>query len=153
MTEMPVISADSHVQEPPELYSQWLDAGFRDRAPRTETRDGKTYVIVDGRKPRRIDLADARASDDDQNREFRNDPTGGRDVDRRLHHGLDRRGLQPGRFLPGKGEEGLDDLRAALGRVADLLDPVFKRRVFELVAQHHGVTDDDRKPPHDMRGR
>jgi predicted TIM-barrel fold metal-dependent hydrolase len=84
MTELPVISADSHIQEPPELYSEWLDAKFRDRVPRTETRDGKTFVIVDGKKPRRIDLADARANEDDQDREFRSDPTGGRDVNRRL---------------------------------------------------------------------
>ncbi len=84
MSVAPVISADSHVQEPPELYSEWLDARFRDRVPRRETRDGKTYVIVDGKKPRRVDLADARADEDDQDREFRNDPTGGRDVDRRL---------------------------------------------------------------------
>jgi len=84
MTELPVISADSHIQEPPELYSEWLDVKFRDRAPRRETIDGKTYMIVDGKKPRRIDLADERANEDDQDREFRSDPTGGRDVDRRL---------------------------------------------------------------------
>ena len=48
MSEMPVISADSHIQEPPELYTEWLDKKFRDRAPRREVRDGKTYVIVDG---------------------------------------------------------------------------------------------------------
>ena len=84
MSEMPVISADSHIQEPPELYSEWLDTKFRDRAPRREVRDGKTYVIVDGKKPRRVDLADERATEDDQNREFRSDPTGGRDVERRL---------------------------------------------------------------------
>ena len=84
MTELPVISADSHIQEPPELYAEWLDAKYRHRAPRTETRDGKTFVITDGKKPRRIDLADARANEEDQDREFRGDPTGGRDVDRRL---------------------------------------------------------------------
>lgn len=84
MTELPVISADSHIQEPPELYTEWLDAKYRHRAPRTETRDGKTFVITDGKKPRRIDLADARANEEDQDREFRGDPTGGRDVDRRL---------------------------------------------------------------------
>ena len=84
MTVPPVISADSHIQEPPELYSEWLDAKYRHRAPRREERDGKTYVIVDGKKPRRIDLADQRATEEDQDREFRSDPTGGRDVERRL---------------------------------------------------------------------
>lgn len=84
MSEMQVISADSHIQEPPELFSEWLDTKYRDRTPRRETRGGKTYVIVDGKKPRRVDLADERATEDDQNREFRSDPTGGRDVIRRL---------------------------------------------------------------------
>jgi predicted TIM-barrel fold metal-dependent hydrolase len=78
-----VISADSHVQEPPDLYER-LPKGLRERAPRKVERDGKIYMIADGRKPRRIDLAEARATEDDQNREFRNDPTGGRDLDLRL---------------------------------------------------------------------
>ena len=71
MTELPVISADSHIQEPPEL---WLNAKCRHRAPRTETRDGKTYVITDDKKPRRIDLADGRVNEEDQDRDFRGDP-------------------------------------------------------------------------------
>ncbi len=75
MTRRHVISADSHVQEPPELYEH-LPKAMRDRAPRRVERDGKTYILVDGRKPRRIDLAESRATEDDQNREFRNDPTG-----------------------------------------------------------------------------
>lgn len=78
-----VISADSHVQEPPDLYER-LPRALRDRAPRKVERDGKTYMVIDGRKPRRIDLADQRATEDDQHREFRNDPSGGRDLDLRL---------------------------------------------------------------------
>ena len=83
MTGQSIISADSHVQEPPDLYER-LPKAMRDRAPRKVVRDGKTYVLVDGRKPRRIDLAESRATEDDQNREFRNDPSGGRDLDLRL---------------------------------------------------------------------
>ena len=83
MCARPVISADSHVQEPPDLYAR-LPKGMRHRAPRRVERDGKTYIVVDGRKPRRIDLAESRATEDDQHREFRNDPSGGRDLDRRL---------------------------------------------------------------------
>ena len=79
-----VISADSHIQEPPELYGEWLDKEFRERAPRVEERDGQRYFIVDGKKPRRMDLAEERTDEDDQNREFRDDPTGGRDIERRL---------------------------------------------------------------------
>ncbi len=84
MTRDTVISADSHVQEPPELYSEWLDAKYRDRVPRIEERDGAKYFVVDGKKPRRMDLAEERTTEDDQDREFRGDPTGGRDIDRRL---------------------------------------------------------------------
>ena len=72
MTERHVISADSHVQEPPDLYER-LPRAMRDRAPRRVERDGKTYILIDGRKPRRIDLAETRATEDDQNREFRNE--------------------------------------------------------------------------------
>ncbi len=45
-----IISADSHVQEPSELYER-LPGTLRERAPRRVERDGKIYVIVDGRKP------------------------------------------------------------------------------------------------------
>ncbi|MSP83117.1 MAG: amidohydrolase [Alphaproteobacteria bacterium] len=79
-----MISADSHVQEPPEVYGERLPQRLRHRAPRIETRDGKRYLIVDGKKPRRLDVAEALADEDDQNREFRKDPTGGRDLTLRL---------------------------------------------------------------------
>ena len=80
-----VISADSHVQEPQDLYQERLPKKFRHRVPRMETRDdGSVYRHVDGKQPRRVDLASERANEDDQNREFRNDPSGGRDVSRRL---------------------------------------------------------------------
>ena len=80
-----VISADSHVQEPDELYSERLPKAYRDRVPRMETReDGSVYRVGDGKTPRRMDIAADRANEDDQNREFRNDPSGGRDLDRRL---------------------------------------------------------------------
>ena len=78
-----VISADSHVQEPPELYER-IPKALRHRAPRIVERDGARYLVVDGRRPRRLDVADARVTDDDRDREFRDDPSGGRDIDRRL---------------------------------------------------------------------
>ena len=84
MVAAPLISADSHIQEPPELYNDWIDRRYRDRAPRVEKRADGTDFVVDGKKPRRIDLAEERINDDDKNREFRNDPTGGRDIELRL---------------------------------------------------------------------
>lgn len=87
-----IISADSHIQEPDDLYTERLPAQFRDRVPHEEVRDGKRYYIVEGRKPRRLDLAETRETDEDQEREFRNDPSGGRDIARRLAD-LDRDGI------------------------------------------------------------
>ena len=84
MTPQTIISADSHVQEPDEIYSERLPREFRDRVPRIEERDGKRYFMVEGRKPRRLDLAETRETEEDQQREFRSDPSGGRDIDRRL---------------------------------------------------------------------
>jgi predicted TIM-barrel fold metal-dependent hydrolase len=80
MAELRVISADSHVQEPPDLYER-LPKGLRERAPRQVKRDGKLYIEVDGRKPRRIDLAEKRLTEDDHHREFRHDPEGGRNLE------------------------------------------------------------------------
>ena len=45
-----VISADSHVQEPPELYER-IPKSLRHRAPRIVEREGARYLIVDGRRP------------------------------------------------------------------------------------------------------
>jgi predicted TIM-barrel fold metal-dependent hydrolase len=84
MNDGPVISADSHVQEPPEVYGERLPKRLRHRAPRVEERDGKRYLIVDGKKPRRMDVAAAHENAEDKEREFRNDPTGGRDIALRL---------------------------------------------------------------------
>ena len=83
MSNGKVISADSHVQEPSDLYER-LPEKFRKQAPRIEEIDGGTYMIVAGKKPRRVDVATADATEDDQDREFRSDPTGGRDLDRRF---------------------------------------------------------------------
>ena len=84
MTKPQIISADSHVQEPPELYAKWIPAKYRDRVPRVEERNGGRYLIVDGKRPRRLDIAAAATTDDDENREFRGDDEGGRNIDRRL---------------------------------------------------------------------
>ena len=83
MTNEQVISADSHVQEPHDLYER-LPKKFRHLVPRIEDIDGGSYLIVEGKKPRRLDIATADANEDDQNREFRSDPSGGTDLDRRL---------------------------------------------------------------------
>lgn len=84
MTTNHMISADSHVQEPSSLYEERVDARYRHRTPRFETRDGEQYRIVEGKRPRRIDVAESRLTGDDHEREFRHDQSGGRDLAVRL---------------------------------------------------------------------
>jgi predicted TIM-barrel fold metal-dependent hydrolase len=79
-----VISADSHVQEPPTLYRERVPARYRDRTPHIEKRADGTYSIVEGRRPRRIDIADQRLTEEDKEREFRSDRSGGTDLDHRI---------------------------------------------------------------------
>ena len=42
-----LVSADSHVTEPPDCYEQFIDPEFRDRVPHvvTDERGGQRYVI------------------------------------------------------------------------------------------------------------
>src|ERR1700758_4998046 len=42
-----VLSSDSHVFEPPELWRTRIDCAFRDRAPRIERIDGGDHVVVE----------------------------------------------------------------------------------------------------------
>ncbi len=87
-----VISADSHVQEPPELFAEWIPEKYRDKVPHIEERDGGRYAIVDGKRPRRLDIAETRIHEDDKEREFRGDESGGRDIESRLKD-LERDGV------------------------------------------------------------
>jgi len=49
--DYPIISADSHVTEPPDTYTANIDPAFRDRAPRLQHLDGAGDVfVIDGMK-------------------------------------------------------------------------------------------------------
>jgi predicted TIM-barrel fold metal-dependent hydrolase len=50
MAELAIISADSHSNEPEELYDR-LPAEYRARAPHEEVIDGKRYLMYEGRGP------------------------------------------------------------------------------------------------------
>ena len=54
MTELRLVSADSHVNEPPELFRQRLPVALRDRAPRVEMVDGVECLVMEGLRPRRM---------------------------------------------------------------------------------------------------
>jgi predicted TIM-barrel fold metal-dependent hydrolase len=43
-----ILSSDSHVFEPPDLWTTRIDAPFRDRAPRMVRVDGADQIVVDG---------------------------------------------------------------------------------------------------------
>src|SRR5258706_6532785 len=42
-----VLSSDSHVFEPPDLWTKRIDAAFRDRAPRMARVDGADEIVVE----------------------------------------------------------------------------------------------------------
>ena len=42
-----VLSSDSHVFEPPDLWQTCIDAALRDRAPRIERIDGADQIVVE----------------------------------------------------------------------------------------------------------
>jgi predicted TIM-barrel fold metal-dependent hydrolase len=42
-----ILSSDSHVFEPPDLWTRRIDAAFRDRAPRIERIDGADEIVVE----------------------------------------------------------------------------------------------------------
>ena len=61
MNDIPIISADSHAEEPYELFER-LPRKYRERAPRIEEREDGVYVIQEGLRPIRQDLAAAKLS-------------------------------------------------------------------------------------------
>ena len=69
---LPLISADSHVTEPIELYAERMDRRFRDRAPRIHNTDGWRVLEAEGMAVRKLmtaselDLAIVGGADPDQ---------------------------------------------------------------------------------------
>ncbi|HZR85067.1 MAG TPA: amidohydrolase family protein [Candidatus Binatia bacterium] len=49
-----LISADSHVNEPPEMFGERLPAALRPRAPRVETVGGVDCLVMEGMRPRKM---------------------------------------------------------------------------------------------------
>ena len=42
-----ILSSDSHVFEPPDLWMKRIDAAFRDRAPRMQRIDGADQIVIE----------------------------------------------------------------------------------------------------------
>ena len=73
------------MQESPELFETRVPEEFRARLPRVvEEEDGAQFFVAEGRNKRRFDLAEANIDEDDLNREFRQDPSGGTDIPYRV---------------------------------------------------------------------
>ncbi|MCH7552739.1 MAG: amidohydrolase [Chloroflexi bacterium] len=53
-----MISADSHIIEPPDLWTTRLEAKYRDRAPHVETRPDGDYKVTEGTETRRVSGAE-----------------------------------------------------------------------------------------------
>src|SRR5262245_40445689 len=49
-----LISADSHVNEPPEMFGERLSRDLRHRAPRVEVVDGMNCLVMEGMRPRKL---------------------------------------------------------------------------------------------------
>jgi hypothetical protein len=45
-----MISSDSHLIEPPELWTERVDADFRERAPRVVREEGGDWWYIDGKR-------------------------------------------------------------------------------------------------------
>lgn len=64
----PVISADSHITEPPDCYSAYIDPAFRDRAPHmvTDERRGDLFIVPGMNRPIAMGLVAAAGKPADQ---------------------------------------------------------------------------------------
>jgi predicted TIM-barrel fold metal-dependent hydrolase len=54
MADYPLVSADSHVNEPPEMFAERVPASLRERAPHIAEIDGVAQIVVEGMRPRKI---------------------------------------------------------------------------------------------------
>ena len=69
MIDYKLISADSHVDEPLEMWQERLPEQFRHKAPHREVVDGKVLEFRDGLRPRKVELGMEEMAEDDLLRE------------------------------------------------------------------------------------
>ncbi len=72
MASLKVISADSHMMEPPDLWTQRLDHKFKERAPKVVTQDAgsRPLFVAPGLEPYPISVAFAAGRSGNELREF-----------------------------------------------------------------------------------
>lgn len=101
------ISTDSHVEEPFDELQERLPEHLRPLSRRFVERDGETVLEVPGLAPLSVSYSErmfaAEMGDKEFDREFRNDPTGGRDIEMRIKQiesdGVWGEIIYPNRFL------------------------------------------------------
>src|SRR5215468_8517633 len=54
MEDLVLVSADSHVNEPAEMFGERLPAALRGRAPHVESIDGVDCLVMEGMRPRKL---------------------------------------------------------------------------------------------------
>jgi predicted TIM-barrel fold metal-dependent hydrolase len=54
LADFKFISSDSHVNEPPEIFTSRVSEKFRDRVPHMKEVDGEQQLIIEGMRPRRL---------------------------------------------------------------------------------------------------
>ena len=54
LADFAFVSADSHVNEPPELFATRMPKALRERAPRVEVVNGVPCLVVEGMRPRKL---------------------------------------------------------------------------------------------------
>ena len=79
MSDYKVISADSHCNEPAEIYER-LPVEYRARAPHEETIDGERFMVFEGQTPMPV-IAPNPLNEDDMQRYWRD----GEDLGRQQH--------------------------------------------------------------------
>lgn len=58
-----IVTTDSHLGPPVKLMSERIEAKYRDRLPRMEVKDGKKFMVMEGRRPMLLNEFDATGED------------------------------------------------------------------------------------------
>jgi predicted TIM-barrel fold metal-dependent hydrolase len=92
-----IVSADCHVNEPPDLWEKRIDEQYRHRLPHREMRNGEEWVVVEGHRPVRVRQLKLEGEDLERSKAGSRDPEERRrDLER---DGVDAEVIYPNRGL------------------------------------------------------
>jgi len=124
---MPVVSADSHIVEPPECYRDFIDPAYRDRAPHLvdDGKGGDAYAIEGYKRPLEIGLMSAAGIPDEVMPKV---------APHRRFHDMHQSGWDPATRVADQQRDGVDAevIYASVGMVlCNLKDPLYKDACFK----------------------